>query len=182
MRLKQMKKSCSGAMSLKEVKMEYSLLFAMTLFAFVMSVTPGPNNIMLLASGAQFGYRRTLPHIFGIIIGVALLLACVLVGLGIVFELYPVLYSLLKGLGCTYLLCLAWRIATAPTDKTSLANAENKQNRVTSSLLSHLFLITYTCQLMEYSIRLSIGCHKKRIGSEIVNWIKPPNIKPKTKL
>lgn len=116
--------------------MEYSLIFAMTLFAFVMSVTPGPNNIMLLASGAQFGYRRTLPHIFGIIIGVALLLACVLVGLGIVFELYPVLYSLLKGLGCTYLLYLAWKIATAPTEKTSFDNAENKQEAAPMKLLS----------------------------------------------
>lgn len=96
--------------------MDLSLLFAISLFAFVMSVTPGPNNIMLLASGAQFGYQKTLPHIFGIIIGVATLLSAVLFGLGLIFERYPALYDLLKVVGSIYLLWLAWKIASASTD------------------------------------------------------------------
>jgi len=95
--------------------MENSLILAVGLFAFVMSATPGPNNIMLLASGAQFGYKKTLPHIFGVVIGVAILLFSVLFGLGIVFELYPVIYDLLKVFGSIYLLWLAWKIATAAT-------------------------------------------------------------------
>ncbi|EAQ67189.1 hypothetical protein MED121_14719 [Marinomonas sp. MED121] len=102
--------------------MELSFFFAIGLFAFVMSVTPGPNNLMLLASGAQFGYMRTLPHMFGIIIGMACLIGSVLVGLGAVFELYSVLYDILKVLGSAYLLWLAWKIANAPTDDKVLAS------------------------------------------------------------
>jgi len=104
--------------------MENNLLFALTLFAFVMSVTPGPNNIMLLSSGAQFGYKRTLPHIAGILIGVALLLTTVLLGFGAIFQFYPALYQVLQVIGCIYLLWLSWKIATAPTDS-SLTNAAN---------------------------------------------------------
>lgn len=107
--------------------MDYSLLFAISLFAFVMSVTPGPNNIMLLASGAQFGYQKTLPHIFGIIIGVAALLASVLLGLGIVFERYPLLYDVLKVIGSLYLFWLAWKITTASTELHPIeGNQKNK--------------------------------------------------------
>jgi len=100
--------------------MEYSFFLAISLFAFVMSVTPGPNNLMLLASGAQFGYLKTLPHMLGIILGMACLIASVLVGLGAAFELYPILYDVLKVLGSTYLLWLAWKIANAPTDDNAL--------------------------------------------------------------
>ena len=94
--------------------MELSLLFGIAAFAFVTSVTPGPNNMMLLASGAQFGFARTLPHMFGIVIGVAVLLFCVLLGLGTLFSLYPALYSVLNVAGSLYLLWLAWKIASGP--------------------------------------------------------------------
>lgn len=108
--------------------MDHTLLFAIIFFAFIMSVTPGPNNMMLLASGAQFGYLRTLPHIFGIVIGVALLLSSVLIGFGLLFELYPVLYNILKLLGGSYLLYLAWKIARSPTDENSFINTEEKRD------------------------------------------------------
>ena len=104
--------------------MEFSLLLAISLFAFVMSVTPGPNNIMLLASGAQFGYQKTLPHIFGILIGIATLFASVLLGLGAVLERYPDTYSVLKVFGSLYLFWLAWKITTASTDPNSMNNAQ----------------------------------------------------------
>ncbi|PKG40222.1 LysE family translocator [Psychromonas sp. Urea-02u-13] len=108
--------------------MEISLLLAISLFAFVMSVTPGPNNIMLLASGAQFGYQKTLPHIFGIILGIAALLASVLLGLGLMFERYPQLYDVLKVVGSLYLFWLAWKIASASTDDNALASkAQNSR-------------------------------------------------------
>ncbi|KZN14069.1 LysE family translocator [Marinomonas sp. TW1] len=94
--------------------MDTSFFVALAMFAFITSVTPGPNNIMLLASGAQFGFRRTLPHMLGIILGMSSLLLATLLGLGAVFSLYPPLYSVLQWLGCVYLLWLAWKIASAP--------------------------------------------------------------------
>jgi threonine/homoserine/homoserine lactone efflux protein len=107
--------------------MTISLLLAISLFAFVMSVTPGPNNIMLLASGAQFGYQKTLPHIAGIIIGIACLLASILLGLGAVFNYFPMLYDLLKVVGSLYLFWLAWKIASGSTEPISLQQqADNK--------------------------------------------------------
>jgi len=102
--------------------MDFSFFIALAMFAFVTSVTPGPNNIMLLASGAQFGFRRTLPHMLGIVLGVATLLLSVLLGLGTLFTLYPPLYGVLKWVGCTYLLWLAWKIGSAP-----VGNLETKK-------------------------------------------------------
>jgi len=87
------------------------LLLAFALFAFVTSVTPGPNNTMLLASGVNFGFRRTVPHILGISSGFLVLVLAVGLGLGAVFEAYPVLYRVLRYLGAAYLLYLAWNIA-----------------------------------------------------------------------
>ncbi|TDO98689.1 LysE family translocator [Marinomonas balearica] len=97
--------------------MEISLIVAVAAFAFITSVTPGPNNIMLLASGAQYGYMKTLPHMLGIVIGMAMLLFSVLIGLGALFTLYPALYSVLNVAGGAYLIWLAYKIATAPTDE-----------------------------------------------------------------
>ncbi|NVK56701.1 MAG: LysE family translocator [Alteromonadaceae bacterium] len=94
--------------------METSLLIGIASFAFVTSVTPGPNNLMLLASGAQFGYTRTLPHMLGIVLGVAMLLLSVLLGLGVLFSVYPALYSILNVAGAAYLLWLAYKIASGP--------------------------------------------------------------------
>jgi threonine/homoserine/homoserine lactone efflux protein len=111
--------------------MDHSLLVAISVFAFVMSVTPGPNNIMLLASGAQFGYQKTLPHMLGIIIGMALLLASVLLGLGLMFERYPQLYNVLKIVGSLYLFWLAWKIATASTEENSLMNSSSNTTPMT---------------------------------------------------
>ena len=111
--------------------MDHSLLAAISVFAFVMSVTPGPNNIMLLASGAQFGYQKTLPHMLGIIIGMALLLASVLLGLGLMFERYPQLYNVLKIVGSLYLFWLAWKIATASTEENSLMNSSSNTTPMT---------------------------------------------------
>ncbi|WJV21364.1 MULTISPECIES: LysE family translocator [Pseudomonas] len=87
------------------------LLLAFALFAFVTSVTPGPNNTMLLASGVNFGFRRTVPHILGISSGFLALVLAVGLGLGAVFEAYPVLYKVLRYVGAAYLLYLAWNIA-----------------------------------------------------------------------
>ena len=90
-----------------------SALPAGILFALVTTITPGPNNTMLLASGVNFGFRRTLPHILGISAGVALLMLSVGFGLGEAFRRFEVLYTVLEVLSVTYLLYLAWKIGTS---------------------------------------------------------------------
>lgn len=89
------------------------LLAALSAFAFVSSITPGPNNAMLMASGANFGFARTLPHMAGVSIGFAILLLAVGLGLGGLFTAFPALHVVLKIVGTLYLLWLAWKIATA---------------------------------------------------------------------
>ncbi|MEO1689799.1 MAG: LysE family translocator, partial [Pseudomonadota bacterium] len=81
--------------------------------AFATSITPGPNNLMLMASGANFGFLRTLPHMLGVASGFVAM--TVLVGLGLMqaFEAAPWLYDLLRAAGAAYMLRLAWRIAHA---------------------------------------------------------------------
>ena len=89
------------------------LLAALALFAFASSVTPGPNNAMLMASGANFGIRPTLPHMAGVVIGFAAMVVGVGLGLGLAFNAYPALYTMVQVVGGLYLLYLAYRIATA---------------------------------------------------------------------
>ncbi|AWO93369.2 MULTISPECIES: LysE family translocator [Bradyrhizobium] len=96
--------------------MAYSLFYAFLAFMVVMYFTPGPNNIMLLASGLTYGFRRTIPHIVGIVIGFAFMVATVGVGLGTVFLAYPILQTILKYAGAVYLIYLAAVIAmSGPT-------------------------------------------------------------------
>ncbi|VAV95836.1 Transporter, LysE family [hydrothermal vent metagenome] len=98
-------------------QMEYEILSALALFAFVSSITPGPNNLMLMASGANFGFWRTLPHMLGVSIGFMVMV--VLVGLGLmrIFDLYPLSHTILKLLSAAYMLYLAWKIANAAPPK-----------------------------------------------------------------
>lgn len=89
------------------------VFLALIVFAFVTSVTPGPNNLMLLASGVNFGFRRTVPHMAGIGFGFFLLLLAVGLGLGALLTAMPVLHLALKVAGGAYLIYLAWRIGTS---------------------------------------------------------------------
>lgn len=94
--------------------MSLTWLASIVLFSVAMSGTPGPNNMMLTASGARYGYMRTLPHILGILGGCVALFMAIALGLGAVFERYPSVQWGLRLAGSAYLLYLAWRIATAP--------------------------------------------------------------------
>ncbi|NKX43838.1 LysE family translocator [Roseicyclus persicicus] len=89
------------------------LLLALAVFAFASSITPGPNNIMLLASGANFGLGRTVPHMLGISVGHAVMTALVGLGLLGLFEALPWLRGALMAVSAAYLLWLAWKIANA---------------------------------------------------------------------
>ena len=91
----------------------FSALPAGMLFVVVTTITPGPNNTMLLASGVNFGFRRTLPHILGISAGVVVLMLSVGFGLGEVFRHVPSLYFVLETASIAYLLYLAWKIGTS---------------------------------------------------------------------
>jgi len=91
------------------------LLLALIGFAFVMAGTPGPNNMLVLASGVNFGFRRSLPHMLGIAIGFGVMNGLVGLGLGQIFERWPVLYTAMKIVGALYLLWLAWGIARSGT-------------------------------------------------------------------
>ncbi|KIC12074.1 membrane protein [Leisingera sp. ANG-M1] len=93
--------------------MTYELLTALALFAFVSSITPGPNNLMLMASGANFGFRRTIPHMLGVALGFVFMVLLVGAGLVQVFDAFPVSYTVLKAVSVVYLLWLAWKIANA---------------------------------------------------------------------
>lgn len=89
--------------------MEY--LFAVALFAVSASVTPGPNNIMVMTSGLNFGVRQSLPLLTGICVGFAVMLLLVGLGFSQLFEIFPNLHFIIKCIGVLYLLYLAYLIA-----------------------------------------------------------------------
>ena len=101
-----------------------TLLPALTLFAFVASATPGPNNIMLMTSGLNFGFRRTLPHFWGVDLGFALMTLLVGLGLAEIFVRAPVLLTVLKWVGAAYLVYLAVKIARSGPIKSGKAGAK----------------------------------------------------------
>ena len=91
--------------------MSLDAFLALLVYALVTSITPGPNNLMLLASGVNFGIARTVPHMLGISIGFLVLLLAVGFGLGAVLTAFPAMHNALKIAGAAYLLYLAWKIA-----------------------------------------------------------------------
>jgi threonine/homoserine/homoserine lactone efflux protein len=85
-------------------------------FAFVTSITPGPNNIMLAASGVHFGFARTLPHLLGVSVGFGVLALLCALGVGALVVAAPVAYFILKMFGSAYLLVYAWRLRALSFD------------------------------------------------------------------
>lgn len=96
-----------------KASMTPDLLTGLAAFAFVSSITPGPNNLMLMASGANFGFRRTVPHMLGVGLGFSFMILLVGGGLIQLFDAWPPSHTLLKIVSVAYLLWLAWRIAHA---------------------------------------------------------------------
>ena len=87
------------------------LLLALASFALVTVITPGPNNLMLMTSGANFGFRRSIPHMLGVGLGFPIMIFFVGIGVMQVFDLWPLSYTILKVLSVLYMLYLAWKIA-----------------------------------------------------------------------
>ncbi len=99
--------------------------WSLVIFVFISAITPGPNNIMLLTSGLNFGWRRSLPHWWGIVIGMPILVVTIGLGFGVVFEQLTWLHTLIKTLGIIYLCFLSWKIANS---------SAQEQNRLGSPL------------------------------------------------
>lgn len=91
----------------------FEIFYALIVFCFVSAITPGPNNLMLLASGVNFGFQRTIPHMLGVGLGFALMIALVGVGLNATFSRFPVLLPIMRYAGAAYMAWLALRLALA---------------------------------------------------------------------
>lgn len=104
--------------------MPFDTFLALILFAFTTSITPGPNNMMLFASGVNFGFRRTIPHMLGIGVGFLSLLLGVGLGLGALLHAVPTVYTALKFAGGAYLVWIAWKIASSRSLSEGKAGAE----------------------------------------------------------
>jgi threonine/homoserine/homoserine lactone efflux protein len=119
--------------------MDLELLAAFSLFALVSSITPGPNNLMLMASGANFGIRRTVPHMLGIGIGFVIMVILVGVGLVGVFDAYPLSYDVLRVISILYLVYLTWKIATAAAPAAGTAGSGAATGKPFTFLQAALF-------------------------------------------
>lgn len=106
--------------------MELSLFLSMLGFLWVAAITPGPNNMLLTASAANFGFMRSLLLLLGIMIGMQIMLLMVAFGVGSLILLYPALHLILKVAGSLYLLWLSWKIASAPYEELDTETAPPK--------------------------------------------------------
>jgi threonine/homoserine/homoserine lactone efflux protein len=93
--------------------MRFGILYALIVFCFVSSITPGPNNLMLMTSGVNFGFRRSVPHMLGVALGFALMVGLVGVGLDAAFSRFPALLPIMRYAGVAYMLWLAGKLALA---------------------------------------------------------------------
>ncbi|TKB43207.1 LysE family translocator [Thalassotalea mangrovi] len=108
--------------------MSVEMYAALALFCLVSSITPGPNNLMLMSSGATFGFRRTIPHLLGVAIGFVVMVILVGIGLTQLFDLFPVSYQILKVISVAYLLFLAYKIAHSSDAVKNNANTIAEQD------------------------------------------------------
>ncbi|MDE3270558.1 LysE family translocator [Pseudoalteromonas sp. G4] len=104
--------------------MNTEILIALVTFCFVSSITPGPNNLLLLSSGLNFGLKRSLNHLFGVTFGFAMMVLLVGIGIGKLFNLFPISYEILKWVSIIYLSYLAYKIANNHVVKCDSANPQ----------------------------------------------------------
>jgi threonine/homoserine/homoserine lactone efflux protein len=130
----------------------HELLLGLIAFAFVSSATPGPNNLMLMASGTNFGFARTIPHMAGVAGGFMLMVVLVGLGLSQLFDLFPILRLVLKIISVTYLVYLAWKIATASAPKGELASSAKPMNFIGASLFQWVNPKAWTMALGAVSV------------------------------
>ncbi len=114
--------------------------FYLPVALFVLSTagTPGPNNIILTATGAQFGYWKALPVVYGIIFGTASQIVMIAAGLGVLFQQWPLLHTVLKLVGGAYLIWLAWKILRSPVQDISMQNKQEPVGFIQMALFQYL--------------------------------------------
>jgi threonine/homoserine/homoserine lactone efflux protein len=105
-------RSCADRRS-RALTIHLEILSALAVFVFVASITPGPNNLMLMTSGVKFGFARTVPHLVGVILGFALMVALLGLGLNVVFRRFPGVLPAMRVVGSLYMIWLALKIALA---------------------------------------------------------------------
>lgn len=113
-----------------------AMMLSIATFTLATATTPGPNNIMLLSSGLTFGYKRTIPHILGVMLGFPFMVLLVGLGLGFIFEKFPVIFSVLKIVGIAYLFWMAYKIAN---NKSSFNVNEDENSKPFTFLQSAAF-------------------------------------------
>ncbi|MBY0573249.1 MAG: LysE family translocator [Undibacterium sp.] len=159
-------------MSLLPIKL-FTEFLPLVSYCLVMSATPGPNNIMLATSGANFGYRGAMPTILGIQTGVFVQTVVTCVGLGSVFLAYPVIQALLRIAGSVYLIYLAWKLSGATIQdidtlkpvsffQAALFQALNPKSWIKSITLASVFMPTELSPLMG---AILIACIGAMVGS-----------------
>lgn len=109
-------------------------LIALVIFAIVSSITPGPNNIMLLASGVQFGLKKTIPHMLGICFGFFILCIAVGLGIGALLQAFPTFHLVLKVISAIYLVYLGIKIASSRSISEDTASAAKPMTFLQASL------------------------------------------------
>ena len=115
--------------------MNLDFFLAIFLFCFASCATPGPNNLMLLASGVNFGFKRTLPHMMGINFGFGVMVFLVGLGLAKLFDVYPALHAVMKWGSIAFMLYLSWKIATAAAPDASQATSDKASTSADPALI-----------------------------------------------
>ncbi len=133
--------------------MSVETILALIGFAFVMSISPGPGNFLLLTSGVNFGYQRSLPLVLGISIGFLSMVFSVGLGLGKILQEVPLLYTILKFGSAAYILWLAWKISTSR----SLSQTDNEEMGKPLSFLQAAFLQLLNPKAWAVALILSVS-------------------------
>jgi threonine/homoserine/homoserine lactone efflux protein len=132
--------------------MTLEIALALMLFAMASSITPGPNNLMLMTSGVNFGFRPTLPHMFGVSLGFVLM--AILVGVGIMqlFDAFPISYQILTVLSVCYMLFLAYKIAFSANNIKSVSGKSKPMTFIQAVLFQWVNPKAWTMALTAISV------------------------------
>jgi len=128
------------------------LIIPVLLYTLTMTATPGPNNILLTASGARFGFRKTLPFIGGIVLGIMSQLLLSAIGLGVLFTHFPVIQKVMKIAGCIYIFYLAVKIILSESKRKNTDMDENPVSLVQGALFQYLNPKAYVMTITAMSV------------------------------
>ena len=146
--------------------MNIEILTALATFAFVSSITPGPNNLMLMSSGANFGFKLTIPHMLGVSLGFVIMVCLVGAGLIQIFDIYPITYQVLKVFSVIYLVYLAYKIATSKPIEDQKINNTKPFSFLQAAMFQWVNPKAWTMALTA----ISVYSPSKKYGVNPVSW------------